>query len=446
VKKLILFACIVLGSFPTFSQTININPVRVDSLIAVIGFESPAKSYVVEGVNLTNNIVIPGTYSDFEFSLSNSPFTPTTSNIILTPVAGVVPPTTIYVRLRGWTFFPVPITYELIPHTSTGAVTKNLIVTGIVVALEPTIQSTISIGTITSTSIAVNISGGNGSYKRLVAKESSPVDAAPQDGVTYLGATYGNGSYLGNGNYVVGGAGGIISGLSPGKTYYFAVFDFNMGDNPIPPHDIEFGTENYLTPGGTGSATTLNLAPLPILINYINGTKQGSKHLLNWKVTCISSPRVTMVLERSADSRNFTAINSITADAIRCNQPFDYTDTDPLKGMNYYRLKMIDADGVISYSSIVALLNAVKGFDMVSIAPNPVVDDHFNLNVASAVSGKMELDIFDMQGRLVNRQSISLIAGFNSLPVNVGDLAAGTYTIRANMGDEQSKIIRFVKQ
>ena len=114
--------------------------------------------------------------------------------------------------------------------------------------------------------------------------------------------------------------------------------------------------------------------------------------------------------------------------------------------MNYYRLKMVDADGTISYSSIVPLLNAVKGFDIISIAPNPVVTDHFKLNVTSAQAGKMEISIFDMQGRVVNRQSISLIAGFNSLPVNVGNLSSGSYTIRGSMNDDQTRVIRFVKE
>lgn len=192
--------------------------------------------------------------------------------------------------------------------------------------------------------------------------------------------------------------------------------------------------------------TTQFNTPLPVSINYLNGHKQGNDHLLDWKVTCNTSPRVTMVLERSADSRNFGPINTVAADAARCNQPFNYTDADPLQGMNYYRLKVTDADGKISYSSIVALLNAVKGFDIISIAPNPVVADHFNLNVASAQAGKMEMAIFDMQGRLVSRQTLSLAAGFNSLPVNVGNLAAGSYTIRGNIADERSKIMRFVKQ
>jgi hypothetical protein len=187
-------------------------------------------------------------------------------------------------------------------------------------------------------------------------------------------------------------------------------------------------------------------SPLPVIVNYLTGRRQGSNHLLNWKVTCATSPRATMMLERSADARNYAAINTITADAVRCQQPFDYTDANPLIGMNYYRLKIVDADGKVTYSTTVALLNAVKGFDIISIAPNPVVTDNFKLNVASATASKMEIVIFDMQGRLVNRQSISLIAGFNSATINVNNLSSGTYTIKGIMADDQFKVMRFVKQ
>ena len=186
--------------------------------------------------------------------------------------------------------------------------------------------------------------------------------------------------------------------------------------------------------------------PLPIIVNYLTGRKQSSNHLLNWKVTCVSTARATMTLERSNDARNYSGINTITADAARCNQPFDYNDANPLTGMNYYRLKIVDADGRVTYSTTVALLNAVKGFDIISIAPNPVVTDRLNLHVASAISGKLDISIFDMQGRLVSSQAISLISGFNSLPVNVASLPAGTYTIRAGMAEDQYKVKRFVKQ
>ena len=188
-------------------------------------------------------------------------------------------------------------------------------------------------------------------------------------------------------------------------------------------------------------------AILPVTLNYFNGSRQNNSHILNWKVTCNSAPNVTITLERSSEFSRFTGIHSITADALRCNQPFDYTDANPLNGMNYYRLKMTDADGKITYSSTVALRNAAKGFDIISIAPNPVTaDGNFKLNIASAQSSKLDIRILDMQGRIVNRQIIPVTAGSNSIPMNVGKLAAGTYNIYGLMDGDKSRVIRFVKQ
>jgi len=58
----------------------------------------------------------------------------------------------------------------------------------------------------------------------------------------------------------------------------------------------------------------------------------------------------------------------------------------------------------------------------------------------------MDITIIDMQGRLVHRQNVAVIAGYSSLPIHVGNLAAGTYTIQATIAGERSREIRFVKQ
>ena len=154
-----------------------------------------------------------------------------------------------------------------------------------------------------------------------------------------------------------------------------------------------------------------------------------------------------MTLERSASSTGgFTGINTISATAARCAQPFNYTDALPLKGMNYYRLKIVDVDGKITYSNTIALLNAAKGFDIMNIAPNPVTGGSFKLNVASALATKMDVVISDMQGRIVSWQTLSLIAGYNSIDMNVANLAKGTYNIYGATADDKSKVVRFVKQ
>jgi len=51
-----------------------------------------------------------------------------------------------------------------------------------------------------------------------------------------------------------------------------------------------------------------------------------------------------------------------------------------------------------------------------------------------------------MQGRLVSRQNLTLIAGFSSLPVNISNLSAGTYSMSGISGEERSRTLRFVKQ
>lgn len=188
-------------------------------------------------------------------------------------------------------------------------------------------------------------------------------------------------------------------------------------------------------------------AILPISISYFKGFKQNNNHNLDWKVNCSSSPFVTLTLERSTVANGgFAAIHSLQASATRCNQPFAYTDAQPLPGMNYYRLKMADANGGVTYSGVVALLNKDKGFEVTGIAPNPVTDGQLKFNVSAAKAGTMDMVITDMQGRLISRSMVSLAAGFNAIPVDASKLASGTYYIYGATEDGKSKPVRFVKQ
>jgi len=184
---------------------------------------------------------------------------------------------------------------------------------------------------------------------------------------------------------------------------------------------------------------------LPITLNYLNGIKQGSNHLLTWKVTC-NTTQATLILERSADARTFSSIYSITADALRCQQPFDHVDAQPLAGINYYRLKIVDADGKITYSNTIALINGTKGFVLMNISPNPVSHGICKLNLTAAVAGKINLKITDVQGRVVNVQTIPVIGGVNSIEINVQLLAPGTYYLQAGNAEENSRTLPFVVQ
>jgi hypothetical protein len=184
---------------------------------------------------------------------------------------------------------------------------------------------------------------------------------------------------------------------------------------------------------------------LPITIDYFRGTKQADRNLLDWKVTCTGSPTVTMTLERSADARRYEAIYTTVETAARCQTPFNQLDLNPLPGINYYRLKTIDIDGKIAYSNVVALLNKDKGFEIVSLAPNPVHDEA-TLNITSAEKSTMELVITDIHGKQISKQRVNLIAGNNQVKLELKTIAAGTYQVSGFTPDGAKKTLRFVKQ
>lgn len=225
----------------------------------------------------------------------------------------------------------------------------------------------------------------------------------------------------------------IQTGLVPTGTYQVATTVTGFGNN----------IESPLVLANLGAILANSNA---VAVNYFTGIKQNNNHILNWKLTCNSTPHVNIGLQRSDDGIHFIALDNIYATALRCEQPFDYTDDKPVAGINYYRIKLVDADGNISYSSIVSLINAIKGFSILPVMPNPVANGKINLKISAAKNTQMQLQVYDGQGRILQKQSVSLFAGTNSVLVNVSQLSAGIYCLAGNIADEGIKVVRFAVQ
>lgn len=97
---------------------------------------------------------------------------------------------------------------------------------------EPTTPaSNVQFSSIGSNSLTVSWTNGNGSSRLVLAKQASSVDGNPADGTAYTAnSAFGSGSQVGSGNFAVfSGTGNTVNvtGLSPGITYHFAVYEFN---------------------------------------------------------------------------------------------------------------------------------------------------------------------------------------------------------------------------
>jgi hypothetical protein len=311
--------------------------------------------------------------------------------------------------------------------------------------------SVFPIGANTTTMNAMAIANGEGlNYGARVEVGINPVIAIPVSAVNRTWVVRPSGTPAGtvNVNFIYStGDGNALFNYAPATVelgFYNSVWNvINTGlvQAGGPPNYQVAGTTNIFASNTDAAMVIANIGAILAVNNSVQLTaqKQNGQVILNWSVLNTSTID-RFVVERSADGRTYTLLATVASTS------FDLTDGQALPGLNYYRVKMLRKDGKITCSNIAVILNAAKGTSFISIAPNPVVNGNFKLNVSAAQNTKMEMLITDMQGRKLRQQVVTLIAGFNQLPVNVNDLSPGIYLLYAIIAGERSRVLRFEVQ
>ncbi|MES2775801.1 MAG: choice-of-anchor tandem repeat GloVer-containing protein [Bacteroidota bacterium] len=181
---------------------------------------------------------------------------------------------------------------------------------------------------------------------------------------------------------------------------------------------------------------------LPIHIESFSGKKEIIANQLEWKASC--SNNVQFVIERSADGNHFQSIGTIKASPQDCNYGFHFADNTPMAS-TYYRLKMIEPNGTISYSAIILLQRDGKMGTRIVIYPNPVSGQRLNLQVATEFPMQLDYKIIDAIGRTVLTRKSDIGVGSHSIPISVEHMSKGVYFLQYNDGNG-SKTIRFVRE
>jgi len=207
--------------------------------------------------------------------------------------------------------------------------------------------------------------------------------------------------------------------------------------------------------GNTGTVKALGLTefcpyalartglPLPIkLISFEAMKISSSASRLSWELAACCSSAARFEIERSTDARNYSLLSSLPGS--ETNRFYAYTDTRLARGITYYRLKMIDADGKITYSNVVALINDKAGLLITSLAPNPV-QSQATLTITNAATGPVQFAIYDLRGRLVQQWQANTGEGSSTFTIQLGGLQAGLYHLLAS-GTGARSVYRFIKQ
>jgi hypothetical protein len=184
---------------------------------------------------------------------------------------------------------------------------------------------------------------------------------------------------------------------------------------------------------------------LPVKLISFSGRLNGAKVDLNW-VTANEMNTKHFEVERGSDGRNFTKIATVAAKG-NSNTPtsYDLVDPSPLKGVNYYRLKIIDTDGKFEYSQIV-IIRIEDGIQLVTkVAPNPFtgkIDVYLTLTHNTMV----DFRFIDINGRMVFSKSVKGLKGFNWFTINDLDkLPSAPYMLHIKT-DDATIVEKLIKQ
>lgn len=187
-----------------------------------------------------------------------------------------------------------------------------------------------------------------------------------------------------------------------------------------------------------------NTGTLAIGLNYFKGVQIDKKNLLNWKVNCTSA-EAKFEIQRSADGVHFIKIGAITANQLRCSQPFDFTDDNPMGGANYYRIKITDVDGKDAYSNTILLSLKTSRFEMMSLNPNIISNENTILKISAAEKNELNVVIVDFSGRKISSQTIALQPGTIQIIINTSALANGVYQVTGYFPGEKPQTLRLIK-
>lgn len=178
--------------------------------------------------------------------------------------------------------------------------------------------------------------------------------------------------------------------------------------------------------------------PLPLLLLSFEAKANGTAVDLNWLTANERDIRLFHI-ERSADGGQWTRLGSIAAKGN--TRQYAFSDQQPLRGINLYRLKIEELDGSYSYSPVKLVNTGTTGQQGILVYPNPASQQLNVILEGQTADNRYELVTIAGQVLFSNR----LING-NTNSIDISGLASGLYILKVmtdgNTHTRQISIVR----
>jgi hypothetical protein len=170
----------------------------------------------------------------------------------------------------------------------------------------------------------------------------------------------------------------------------------------------------------------------PVELIFFKGKFENEEVMLTWQ-TASEQNNSFFEVEYSLNGKNFKSIGKVIGNGTTLTlSDYQFRHSKPSGGLNYYRLKQVDADGTFAYSNIVSVL--VQRDDDLRIFPNPTTGPVW---LQGEVQGERTARVTDLSGRLVLEKNMT-----ESALIDLFGQPSGVYLIEIQT--ENQKIVKRV--
>ena len=168
---------------------------------------------------------------------------------------------------------------------------------------------------------------------------------------------------------------------------------------------------------------------IPVAFSSISVNKNNTGNAIHWSVAEQTNVQ-SYQIEKSIDGINFNAFSTMLP--IKGQNTYSVIDNYTNDKTAYYRVVALATNGDKKYSKVLNIKNVFTAAN-IKIAPNPVTNKQFELQVADCSKGQYKLSLYNQLGSVVYSHTIQIEGDYQSQTIQLpSSLAKGVYFANFN--------------
>lgn len=222
------------------------------------------------------------------------------------------------------------------------------------------------------------------------------------------------------------------------NTSFASKVDFTTGNGPvsISVGDLDGdGIPEVVSANGTGSSVSvfqIDLTAIPVTLVNTRAYRKNAGVMIEW--TSLDEVNIqSYVVERSQKGQQFDKIGNIAASGHSSTSiAYRLFDQQPLKGLSFYRIKIIEA-GRSMYSDVMKVSNNAS--EQLTIYPNPVYKGSSLTLEMNLPLGTYKVRLLNTVGQQLGIYEIKQETILSTHILDIATLPAGSYQLSVSGGN-----------